>query len=106
MEKLINCFYLSSTKDNINFIHLSDEIELITGYPKSDFIEDRRPIQSIIHTDYHDKFNNCLKTKYTPCDFEFAIITSENKTVNMRTSIFSKETPDHETVYYGKAEMI
>ena len=90
---------------NLSFIYLSDEIQAITGYPKADFTEEKRPIQSIIHPDYLDKFYNLQETKPTS-GFEFKVITSQDKIVDMKTSVLSKETEDGETLYYGKAELV
>ena len=106
IESLINLLWpYSDLKENISFIHLSNEIELITGYPKSIFTQNMRPIQSIIHPSYHDKLKACLESKEPQLDLKFKIITSEGKITEIKTSAFSKEAEDGDTLYYGEAEL-
>jgi PAS domain S-box-containing protein len=87
------------------FTHISDEIELLTGYAKSTLIEGTHTFESILDTDSQIVFSNLLKSERIPNSFEFKIITSENKTAKMKTSIFSKKSSDCEIIYYGKASM-
>ena len=96
----------SELKQNLSFIHLSDEIELLTGFSKSIFTQNERPIQSVIHSDYIEDFNSLLKMPQVPANFEFKIVTSEDKIIDMKTSVSSKKTEDGEMLYYGKAEQL
>ena len=106
IDKIIPIFCYTKNIKTMKLEHLSDEIEILTGYSKLDFIEERTKPQLLIHSDYHEEFNSWLENPKTPIDFNFKIITSENKTVDMKTSVLSKETEDGETLYYGKSEII
>ena len=107
LKSLINYLWpYSELKQNLSFIHISNEIELLTGFSKSMFTQNERPIQSVIHSDYIEGFNSLLKTPQIPADLKFKIITSEDKIVDMKTSVFSKKIENGETLYYGKAELL
>ncbi|HJO93776.1 MAG TPA: PAS domain S-box protein [Victivallales bacterium] len=96
----------NASKEDIVLNYLSDEIELITGYPKQEFINGTRSLQAILHPDSQGTFESILKSEKIPDSFEFKFVTSDNKTVNMKTSILSKKSPEDETVYYGKAILL
>ncbi|MCP4177978.1 MAG: PAS domain S-box protein [bacterium] len=89
--------------NNFKFNYLSDEVVLITGYQKSELIDGTRTFESMLDLDSQTTFKKQLKSEETFENFEFTIITSENKTVKMKASILSKESHEGDIVYYGKA---
>ena len=104
------------------FTFLSNNFEKLTGYPVSDFIdlnpdlitlkepfqdphinESKRKPLSLIHEKYHKIIYFCLRKNKIPSSFKFKIIDSNNKFIEIKTTISKQKISGTNTVFYGKA---
>jgi len=106
-DKFLNTLYSKDLSEEIiKLIYLSNEFELITGYKKSDFINRTRSLQSILHLDSQACYNGWLKSKKTHKNTGLKIVTPQNRIVEIKTSILSKESKEGKIIYYGKAVIL
>lgn len=78
-ENIPGTVYLSNYDDKWSDIYLNDEIENLTGYPKSEFLENKIYFVDLIHPDDRDKVDK---------DVELAI--QEKKKIHNIFRIFTK----------------
>lgn len=83
ISNLSGFVYRSKNDENWTMEFISDGVEDLTGYPATDFIDNKiRSYDSIIHKDDKEKVWNEIQSmvyKKTPFTLEYRIITKENK---------------------------
>ena len=105
--------------------YLSDEFEAVTGYPKSEFVEESRLLESyvninfcapkvtnkksifsVIHPKYRRLLDLRLKANKISQNFIFKLITADKNILTVESSVFKKEIEGINSVYFGKAKII
>ena len=125
-DRVITWAIMYESIDKYQVCYLSDEFETVTGYPRTDFIEKIRLLESyvnidfcikevtnkksllktIIDTRYHKILDYSLKSRRTPSQFIFKLIKANGKSLVVDTSVFKKEIEGFNAVYFGKAKIL
>ena len=90
-----------NSDSSFNFHYLSDNIELITGYPKKRFIADKFFYSSLINKNDYHVYNDWIKSRKTPTELKYKLTTAFNTQILIKTSISKKEYSDGRTIFLG-----
>jgi PAS domain-containing protein len=124
-DNVITWAFMYEDINKFQVCYLSDEFETVTGYPRSNFIEESRLLEShvninfcmpevtnkkslfsVIHPRYQKILDLRLKSNKIPQHFIFKLITAEKNVLTVDTSVFKKEIEGINSVYFGKAKIL
>ena len=86
-ENLPGVVYLVAIENGLPVLYVNEEIKRLTGYSNKDFLDGKRPINSIVHPDDasdRKKEQNELLAKKQRYNLEYRSITKSGKTIWLR----------------------